>query len=179
MLSLAKVREPRLSTVLGDLLDARGQWDLVLCHNVVQYVPDLERALQTVTSLVAPGGQLSLMAPNPAGEVVAALVRAQDLGRALELLDAPTTTTVTFDHVVRRIEADQAVRLIEDGGLKVTARHGIRCANELLVDDGRKQDPAFWAALERLELAMCDREPWVRTGRFWQLVAERPHTTER
>lgn len=184
LLARARIRDPRLTTVLGDLQDARGQWDLVLCHNVVHYVPDLERALRTVSSLVAPGGQLSLMAPNPAGEVVAALVRTQDPGRALDLLVAQTTTMVTFDHVVRRIEADEVAEQLQAHGLSISARYGIRCANDLVADDARKHDPQFWDGLLALELAMCNREPWTRTGRFWQLVAERPrverpHSTER
>lgn len=172
LLARARQREPRLTTVLGDLEDARGEWDLVLCHNVVQYVPDLAQAVRRICSLVAPSGHVSLMAPNPAGEVIAALVRAQDPHAALNLLDAQVAHTVTFDHDVRRVEADRAAQLLRDNGLAVTARYGIRCANDLLADD-RKQDPGFFADLERLELAMCDREPWIRTGRFWQLVAER------
>lgn len=39
--------------------------------------------------------------------------------------------------------------------------------------DARKHDPAFHADLERLELALCDREPYVRTARMWQVVARR------
>ena len=174
LLARAKHREPRLTTVLGDLQDARGEWDLVLCHNVVQYVPDLDVALQRICTLLAPGGQLSLMVPNPVGDVIASLVRMQDPAAARQLLDATTARTSTFDHQVRRIEADHAAQLLHDNGLTVTAHYGIRCANDLLADDARKQELAFWTELERLELTLCDREPWVRIGRFWQLVAGRP-----
>ena len=179
LLARAQQRDPRLTTVLGDLDEAQGEWDLVLCHNVVQYRTDVSATVRAVADLVAPGGHLSLIAPNPAGEVIAALVREQDPARARALLDAPTQRTVTFQHDVRRVEADHVETQLRDRGLTTTARYGIRCANDLLADDARKRDPAFWAELEQLEIALCDREPWVRTGRFWRLVSTRPQSTER
>ena len=36
-----------------------------------------------------------------------------------------------------------------------------------------KADPAFFADLLRLELAVCDREPYLRMGMFWQVVARK------
>lgn len=179
LLARARRRESGLTTVLGDLDEAQGEWDLVLCHNVVQYRRDLADTLRRVAGLVAPGGQLSVVAPNATGEVISSLVRHQDPRRAGALLDADHQQTVTFDHVVRRVDADEVAGQLAALGLTTAARYGIRCANDLIADDARKQDPAFWTELEQLELALCDREPWVRTGRFWQLVCTRPHSTER
>ena len=44
---------------------------------------------------------------------------------------------------------------------------------DYIVDDERKDDPAFFAELERLELAMADRMPYLLTARFFHLVARR------
>ena len=65
-------------------------------------------------------------------------------------------------------------RDLAQAGLVVVDRYGTRIANDLLTDDEAKQDPAYFDRLLDLELALCDREPFLRVGGMWQLVAERP-----
>lgn len=55
----------------------------------------------------------------------------------------------------------------------MVARFGIRCVTDYIADDARKHDPDFYADLEQLELALCDREPFLRTARMWQLIGRR------
>jgi S-adenosylmethionine-dependent methyltransferase len=81
--------------------------------------------------------------------------------------------SVTFDHEMRRLEADMVEETLVACGCEVTHRFGIRCVSDLIADDDLKSDPAFAADLERLELELCDREPYLRVGKFWQLVARR------
>lgn len=165
----------RVRTICADLdgIACLGDFDLVLCHLVLQYREDLAGTVATLVSAVADGGALSLIAPNPPAEVLAAAVRRQALPEALELLDAKTIHAATFDHEVRRIEAGEAEQLLAAAGFAVVRRYGIRCVTDFIADDARKSEPAFYAELERLELALCDREPFVRTARMWQLIAAR------
>ena len=51
--------------------------------------------------------------------------------------------------------------------------YGIRIANDLVVDNAAKHDPAFFDELLALELELCDRAPYNRIGFAWQLVLER------
>ena len=46
--------------------------------------------------------------------------------------------------------------------------------NDYVTDDALKHDPGYFAALERLELALCDQAPFIHLGGLWQVVAERP-----
>ena len=66
----------RVDTVLGDLDGIAGLgldgFDLVLCHNVVQYVADLDATVAALARAVGSGGALSLLAPNPAADVMSA-----------------------------------------------------------------------------------------------------------
>ena len=170
-----------LRTVSADLaalpdLDL-GVFDLVLCHNVVHYLPATAPLVQTLAGSVAPRGALSLMAPNPASEVLTAVIRRQDLAEATALLTAETSRTVTFEHAVRRVTPEEAVQALAGSGFTMVSRYGLRAVIDFLVDDERKQDPEFYAGLEELELSLCDLEPFVRTARLWQLVARRPPLT--
>ncbi|MGZ4442503.1 MAG: methyltransferase domain-containing protein [Nocardioidaceae bacterium] len=170
--SEADRRGVAIRAVDGGLEEAPGlgRFDLVLCHFVLQYrpadAPDLERLAGAVRS----GGLLSLIAPNPAAAVLRNLVM-QGPAEALAELGRTTTRTVTFDSEVRKIDPADAARALADVGCTVVHRYGGRIANDLLTDDAAKSDPDFYADLERLELALCDREPFNSIGAFWQLVA--------
>ncbi len=149
-------------------------FDLVLCHFVLQYLDDLDGPLAQLLEAVTPGGYISLIAPNRPGEVLAKAARGVDPAAAFALLDAETNRTLTFDHAVRRIDAETAIDTLQCAGCAPIARFGGRIINDLLPDSAPKADPAFFADLLRLELAVCDREPYLRTGMFWQVIARAP-----
>jgi S-adenosylmethionine-dependent methyltransferase len=124
-----------------------------------------------VAAAVRPGGLLSVMAPNPAMDLLATAVRLTSPADALALLTADTVRSETFQHDMHRLDAASVAAALEASGCVVTDRFGIRCVTDLIADDGLKHVPAFLADLERLELALCDREPYSRLARFWQLLA--------
>ena len=111
------------------------------------------------------------MAPNPAMDVLAAAVRRLDPVRARDVLDSPTVHGETFDHPMRRLEAAEVEQALAEAGGAVERRFGVRCLMDLIADDGIKADPDFYRRLLELELLLCEREPYWRTARFWQLTA--------
>lgn len=164
-----------LRTVTGGLEDHGLQetFDVVLCHDVLPYLPDVAAAVARLGALTAAGGVLSLMCPNPAMDVLSAAVRRLDPDEALALLDAPTVLGRTFDHPLTRLEPEAVVPALQQAGLSVQDRFGIRCVLDLVAGDDRKRDPEFYASVLRLELALCDRDPYRGSARFWQLTARR------
>ena len=153
-------------------LDLRD-FDLVLCHFVLQYLDDLDGPLSRLVGAVRPGGYLSLIAPNRPGEVLARAARGVDPAAAFALLDTESNHSRTFDHAVRRIDPETALEALDRTGCELIARFGGRIVNDLLPDSAPKADPIFFADLLRLELAVCEREPYLRSGMFWQLVARK------
>ncbi len=157
--------------VRGEGLAELGTFDVVLCHNVLHYRADVPGTVRVLAALARPGGVVSVMAPNPAMDVLAAAIRRLDPARALAVLDSPTVHGETFDHEMRRLEAAEVEQALADAGCTVERRFGIRCLMDLVADDDRKSDPAFYDDLLDLELRLCEREPYWRTARFWQLTA--------
>ncbi|MBF4160599.1 hypothetical protein [Nocardioides acrostichi] len=49
-------------------------------------------------------------------------------------------------------------------------RDGTRIANDLIADNGVKRNPQYFDDLLRLELDICDREPFVGIGGLYQLI---------
>lgn len=169
----------RLRTVHADLDDLHrdgeeaGAFDVVLCHNVVHYRDDVPATVGALVGLVRPRGVVSVMAPNPAMDVLSAAVRRTDPAAALAVLDAPTVHGVTFDHPMRRVEAATVEAALAEAGCTVQHRFGIRCVMDLVADDDLKHDPDFYGRLEELETALCERDPYRLTARFWQVTATR------
>lgn len=163
-----------LSTIVGGVEELPpGEWDLVLCHFVLQYRPADAGDVRRLAAAVRPGGRLSVMVPNPASMVLRQLVTGGPEG-ALGELRADTKRAVTFDHNVRKIPMADLEADLEAAGLRLTGRFGTRIANDLLTDDAAKHDPAYFNHLLELERELCDQEPFVRVGGMYQLVAERP-----
>ncbi len=164
----------RIETVVGDLGDAPdlGQFDLVLCHFVLQYRPDDDEDLARLAGYTRPEGLVSVIAPNPASMVLRQLVSAGPEA-ALAELSAVTKLAQTFDHHVRKMPMDVLEEAMGRAGLTVARRYGTRIANDLLTTDEAKSEPAYFEDLLRLELALCDQEPFIRIGAMYQLVATR------
>lgn len=164
-----------VTTLVGGIEDLDGlpPYDVVLCHFVLQYRPDERKDLAALVRAVRPGGLLSVIAPNPASRVLTSLLRTGPAA-ALSALRAETETSNTFNTEVRKIEADRVARILEDDlGAQVVTRYGGRIATDLVTDEAAKHREDYYADLERLEIALCDREPFLRLGMFWQLIARR------
>ena len=159
-------------------LPTPGSFDAVLCHFVVQYRSgdDLGEDIARLVNATRPGGLVSVIAPNPASHVFTRLLR-EGPAQALAELERETVRTVTFDCDVRKVAFMEVEAHLESLGCAVVGRYGGRIANDLVIDDARKFDPGYYADLEQLELALCDQEPFWRTGMFWQLVATAPPLT--
>ncbi len=62
-------------------------FDLVICHNVLEYATDKESILNQLVRVTKPGGKLSIVKHNLYGRVMASAVLADDPGTALSLLN--------------------------------------------------------------------------------------------
>lgn len=148
-------------------------FDVVLCHNVLQYHRDTESAVALIADQVAPAGLVSVLCPNPSGDVLDTAVRLEDPALAVTLLDATTKDSITFGTATTRLEAAEVREHLGRHGFGTVSQFGVLAVTTYIADDDRKSEPDFFAALEALELALRDREPYVRTARFWHLVARR------
>jgi S-adenosylmethionine-dependent methyltransferase len=163
-----------VETVEGGLDDLpEGEWDLVLCHYVLRYRPAQAPDLAALAARVRPGGRLSVVDANPDGAVLGALLR-EGPAAALAEMEAGSVRSVTLEHEARKVHAAEVEAGLAAEGLRTVGRYGHRIGNDLRLAEAAQHDPDAYDALLRLELALCDREPFHRIGFAWHLVAERP-----
>jgi 2-polyprenyl-3-methyl-5-hydroxy-6-metoxy-1,4-benzoquinol methylase len=155
--------------------DAGTGADLVICHNVLEYVDAPDAALAAVARVLRPGGTVSVLAAN----TIAAVLQRALAGRyaeALGLLPGPVSSGTVpsgtaapgpvppvvagagkAPSVTRRFTLPELTALIEGAGLRVGDAHGIRIFSSLLPAAGA--DPAAAEALRELEDAAATCPP--------------------
>ncbi len=74
-------------------------FDVVLCHNVLEYIDDKKSVLQELTRVLKPGGIMSLAKHNRAGRVMQMAVLLDDFNRANALLDGRNSMSSKFGEI--------------------------------------------------------------------------------
>ncbi len=149
----------------GDLAGLVGDdaADLVVCHNVLEYVDSPAAAMAAIARVLRPGGTVSVLAAN----VVAAVLQRALAGRyeearrlltssagdaAAPVAAASVPAQALTEH--RRFTLAELTALIEGAGLRAGDAHGVRVFAGLL--PGAGADPATADALRDLEAAAAD-----------------------
>jgi S-adenosylmethionine-dependent methyltransferase len=148
-------------------------FDVVLCHNLLQYVDDRPGVLRAIMAPLRENGLLSVLAPNADSDPLRTAIRGLDPRKALHQLDSEVSYVDLFDIELPACTAAETMGHLTELGFGLVVRYGVRCVCDYIVDDERKHDPVFFAELERLELALADRMPYLLTARFFHLVAQR------
>ncbi|MBF6339798.1 methyltransferase domain-containing protein [Nocardia abscessus] len=167
---------PRISTHLGDVaaigrdFEANGV-DAVMLHNVLQYVSDPSGVFEAMASPLRADGVVSVLAPNAHADPLLSAVRTLDLDEALRLLDSSARYSAAYQAGTRACFPENVETDLAAAGLQVIARYGVRSVCDYITSESQKADPEFYTKLERLELALADRVPYIYTARFFHIIA--------
>ncbi len=148
-------------------------FDLMLCHNLLQYVPDRATVVKALTQRLRPGGLLSVVGPNAHAVPMEAAVRELDLDAALKAVDAKSKPNQVYGQDIPVLTADEIGDHLRGAGLDVVGHHGVISVCHLIANNDIKYDPAFYARLEELELILADRMPYPLSARMFHLIAQR------
>lgn len=88
-------------------------FDMVVCHNVLEYVDEKETYLRELARVVKPGGYFSLVKHNRAGRVMQMTVLLNDFDMANHLLDGGNGTTSKYGDI-RYYEDEDALRWLPE-----------------------------------------------------------------
>jgi S-adenosylmethionine-dependent methyltransferase len=156
----------------GDLAALVGEHaaDLVICHNVLEYVDEPPAALAAVARVLRPGGTVSVLAANSVSAVLQrALAGKYAEARALLPGGQPAPSAGPS---ARRFTLPELTALIAGAGLRAGEAHGVRIFAGLL--PGAGADPAAAQALRELEDAAATCPPLRDIASRLHLLAYRP-----
>lgn len=152
-----------------------GAADVVLCHGVLEVVPDPAAALRTLAEVLRPGGLLSLLVAQRHAAVVARAMAGhfqQALALLSDRLDDPDHAAGQAGHRSgRRYTADEVAALLADAGFTLEATHAVRVFADLVPGSLLDLEPGATAALVELEHAVSERPEYLPLATQLHLLA--------
>jgi len=117
---------------LATLFDA-GSFDLILCHNLLEYVDDPGAVLRgAARALRDPSGILSVLVRTQAGEVLKAAIQAGDLAATEHNLTAEWGQESLYGGRVRLFAAENLQAMLVAASFAVIAERGVRVVSDYL-----------------------------------------------
>ena len=161
----------RLASVQGDAASLGGvvgpdAADLVICHNVLEYVEEPAAAMSAIACVLRPAATVSVLASN----AVAAVLHRALAGRFAEaraMLAQPRVGDT------RRFTLPELVALVEQAGLRAGEAHGLRVFGGLVPGALLDGDAAATEALRALEEAAASTPPLRDIAAQLHLLAHR------
>lgn len=172
-LGQAKVRikpavQSQLEFIHGDILSLHEsqQYDLVICHAVLEWVNDWQAVINKLLALVKPKGMLSLSFFNRDAQLFGNMCYGN------------------FDYVEQGMQVKNRVRLTPNKPIKpkdvlnflyskpleIKHQAGIRCFHDYMRDLDKQEK--HYAQLKALELEYGSQEPYKWLGKYFHVLME-------
>ncbi|MDT2732750.1 methyltransferase domain-containing protein [Streptococcus parauberis] len=143
---------------LEELLSIRdSSYDIILCHNVMEYVEPEERQayFEHFKRILKPEGKLSIIKHNHVGKILQTVVLENDISKALQLLDGEEFDSVSF----AKGNTYSIEELIEVSGMKLEKYQAIRTFYSLQTNELKTAD-TWLEEMTKIEMAVCDMKPY-------------------
>ena len=151
-------------------LFSKPEFDVILCHNVLQYVDDIEDIIPGIVNCLNVNGIISLISMNQYSEVYREIFHELNPKAAIDNINNKEYISSTFKEPIRLFTADELFSYFQDLNLIIEDQFGIRCVNDYISDDSIKEDPIFFTELEQLEFELGKKYPYNLLARFFQLI---------
>lgn len=154
---------------LTNLFPARS-FDVILCHNILEYVEDLGTVLRGVAGALRDSSAvLSVVVRNQAGEVLKSAIQAGDLAATENNLTAEWGLESLYGGRVRLFRRDSLQAMLKAASLAITAERGVRVIADYL-PPGVSRSAEYERILE-LERKLGSRPEFVAVARYTQYIA--------
>jgi S-adenosylmethionine-dependent methyltransferase len=160
---------------LATLFDA-GSFDLILCHNILEYVDDPSALLHTAArALRDPSSIISVLVRNQAGEVLKAAIQDGDLAATEHNLTAEWGHESLYGGRVRLFTAENLQAMLVAASFAVTAERGVRVVSDYLPP--RVPRTAEYERIFELERKLGTRPEFAAVARYTHCLAHRAGPT--
>jgi S-adenosylmethionine-dependent methyltransferase len=155
----------------ANLFDA-GSFDLILCHNILEYVDDPCAVLRSAArALRDPSSIISVLVRNQAGEVLKAAIQDGDLAASEHNLSAEWGHESLYGGRVRLFTVEGLQAMLLESSLAVTAERGVRVMSDYLSPRISRRDE--YKRILELERKLGRRPEFAAVARYTHCLAHR------
>ena len=156
---------------LASLFDA-GSFDLVLCHNILEYIEYPCAVLRSAARVVRDAASLlSVLVRNRAGEVFKAAIHDGDLTATEHNLTAEWGQESLYGGRVRLFTAERLQAMLRESSLTMAAQHGVRVLSDYLPTSVSRNDQ--YERILELERKLGRRPEFAAVARYTHCLARR------
>ena len=155
-------------------LDA-DSFDLVICHNVLEYADDKEAILKHLVRVTKPGGILSVVKHNLYGRVMATAVMSDDPKSALSLLDQGAENSMFGK---RDVYSNEWITDLLKDEMTLIDTYGIRTFFGLSSNNDIKYTDDWYQSMLELETKACSMDEYRKVAFFNHLIFAKKQNTE-
>ena len=151
---------------------ADNTFDIVICHNVLEYVSDKEFIFQELARVLKQGGTLSIVKHNLSGRVMAYAVFSDNPKAALDLLDTGDNENNMFGNR-DTYEDEYIIGLGKKYGLSMENLFGIRTFFSLSKNNDVKFTQEWYEDMLALEMRTCNLDRYKSISFFHHLIFQK------
>jgi len=147
-----------------------GSFDVVLCHNVLEYVDDPGAVLSDAARLLRDSSAiLSVLVRSQAGEVLKAAIQTGDLSAAEDALTSDWGQESLYGGKVQLFTLDKMRKLMKASSLSVITERGVRVITDYLPPKVSRSEE--YQRIFDLERKLGCRSEFVAAARYTQVLA--------
>jgi ubiquinone/menaquinone biosynthesis C-methylase UbiE len=144
-----------------------SSFDYIICHNVLEYVSDIDAILKEFDRILKTGGRISIVKHNHAGRIMQKVVFENNMEEALDLLDggiiqAPNFGTIHYYDIGNVLKEYKYLHIEKMNGVRTF--WGLQQKNEIKYEDN-------WAdRMFEVEMRVCDNDVFKAISFYHHLI---------
>lgn len=164
-------KDNKYEQIVGDVSSLSkmpdSSFDMIICHNVLEYIDDKKQVITELSRLLKSGGILSLVKHNRAGRVMQMAVLLDDFDKANALLDGKDGSSTQFG-AIRYYDDDDISKWY--GKLKLIDAFGIRTFWDLQQNQEKHNSEEWQLKMVQLENRVSKIQQYRDIAFFHHLV---------
>lgn len=142
-----------------------NSFDVVVCHNVLEYTKERKDILQEFCRVLKPNGILSIVKHNHTGRIMQKVVFENNVDEAISLLDGGAINVLNFGQV-NYYDTNDMIEWIGDTGVNIEKVLGIRTFWGLQQNNDIKKELNWQDKMFEIEMKVSDIEDYKNISFF-------------
>lgn len=164
-------RDHPYEQIIGDISAVNemetDSFDMVICHNVLEYIDNKFEVLNALACVLRPRGRLSVVKHNRAGRVMQMAVLLDDADKAEALLDGHNSAASKFGEI-RYYEDEDISNWMSC--LELKENYGIRTFWDLQQNQEKHSDEEWQKRMAQLEMRVSQISEYRKIAFFHHLI---------